>query len=395
MSQDLKARLRRYRAKEKTSLSKEAPLPSVEHNSFLSGNLDNKWAGWVEVGFKTLKRAITVELSFPFYHVFPPTMPILVPDFLRLGRIPAPADLFFFDLETTGLSGGAGTVAFLAAFGRFDFPANAKPEGNAQLVITQYLLLDYPGECDFITSVTSEINSTPSSSSPVMVSYNGKSFDSQILETRCLMNRFAPPEYFHADLLHPARRLWKKELSNCSQSTIEVSVLGLDRTGDVSGVMAPDIWFSFLRDNNNHDLLSICEHNVKDIIGLASIFLALAEISSDPIGSRGKFRFNEESLAIYWWRMLKKLPPLFQDNESQKNHAKTGEMLLEKAAENGSIPAAIIFAKYAEWQLADYALALRYTKLALANCMVEDNFRESLERRLSRLEKKIIGFEKR
>jgi len=222
-----------------------------------------------------------------------------------------------------------------------------------------------------------------------MVSYNGKSFDSQIYKTRCLMNRINPPEYFHVDLLHPARRLWKRQLSDCSQATVEVSVLGLDRAGDVSGAMAPDIWFSFLRNGDNAELLSICEHNVKDIVGLASLFLAIGEISSDPVASKRQFRFDKQALAISWWKMLKTYPDFFPYNDSRLRYVKTGEMLLETAARNGSAAAALILAKNAEWQLKNIPLALRYTKMALANSDMPDNLQDALEKRRVRLEKKL------
>jgi hypothetical protein len=328
MSHDLKARLHRYRNTGKAPAAQEKVHYSPELLS------DAVWPLWVKAGYKTIKREFSCELPFRFPGAFSGALPIIVPDFYRLGRLPLAEELFFFDLETTGLSGGAGTIAFLAAIGRFD--NSAKYNGNAALVITQYLLLDYPGEYDFIGSVTSDL-----ARQPIMVSYNGKCFDSQILKNRCLMNRIKPPEYFHADLLHPSRRLWKRILPDCSQSTIEISVLGLDRTGDVSGAMAPEIWFSFLKTGDNRELLRVCDHNLKDICGLASLFLALTEIAADPFESRIKFRFNEEALALSWWKAIKKTPEFFRDNNSCSNYAKTGELLLEAAAKNGSYLAAI------------------------------------------------------
>ena len=240
-------------------------------------------------------------------------------------------------------------MAFLAAFGRFippvyegfnDIHVNDK-RGiaiPARLTITQYLLLDYPGEADFIETITKEFTS---SFHPLVVSFNGKSFDSQILKTRCLMNGIVIPEYFHADLLHPARRLWRRVLSNCSQATVEVSILGLDRDGDVSGAMAPEIWFSFLRSGENHgnnseqELLSVCDHNARDIVGLASLFLCLGEIAAEPFRSRKRFRFDEEALALAWRSAVKKSSFFFADDKTHQRYAETGELLLQAAAENG------------------------------------------------------------
>jgi len=372
MSMDLKARLRRYRDTRNPSASTTEETKSRRITEEEKGS----WPGWIEAGFKTLKREVSLELTVPVPDAFSSALPIIIPDLLRMGKSPSPGDLLFFDLETTGLSGGAGTIAFLAAFGHF-----AKGSGNAGLVITQYLLLDYPGESDFIERVVGEFAVSPSS---LVVTYNGKSFDSQILRNRCLMNGMTPPEYFHADLLHPARRLWKRVLPDCSQSTIEVSVLGLDRTGDVPGAMAPEIWFSFLQSGDNSELISICDHNVKDITGLATLFLALNAIASSPLESLDRFNFDKEALALLWRKALKRYPERFWEEEKE-----TGEELLRNAARNGSPLAALILAKDAEWCLKDYRLALEYTDSALASQEISEELRENLEKRRIRLERKI------
>ncbi len=197
---------------------------------------------------------------------------------------------------------------------------------------------------------------------PLVASYNGKCFDSQIIKNRCLLNRIHPPEYYQADLLHPSRRLWKNLLSDCSQATIEVQILGLDRTGDISGAMAPEIWFSFLRDGDDAAstaaLLSVCDHNARDVAGLATLFLALGKIASDPFKSRDIFRFDDKALALFWWKAIKKHPLFFDGDES---YVKTAFSLLETAAKDGSPQAAIVLAKDAEWRLRDIKLALYYT----------------------------------
>jgi uncharacterized protein YprB with RNaseH-like and TPR domain len=387
---NLKARLKHYHSAGSASISESKPAAlgvalSDALGSRETSGLPATWSGWTEAGFKTLKRELFCELGVPAVLSFSRSLAVLVPDLLRLGRIPMPEELLFFDLETTGLSGGAGTIAFLAAFGRF----TASKSGNAALALTQYLLLDYPGESEFIESVVKEFAASPDKESggvPVVVSYNGKCFDSQILKNRCLLNRIHPPEYYHADLLHPSRRLWKKMLSDCSQATIEVSVLGLDRTGDVSGAMAPEIWFSFLKDGDNRELLSVCDHNVRDITGLAALFLALGKIAADPFKSRNSFNFDEKALALSWWKAVKKHPLVFEGDELC---VKTAFTLLEAAAKGGSPYAAIILAKDAEWRLKDIKLALTYTLLALAAPELSIGFHDEIEKRLSRLEKKL------
>jgi uncharacterized protein YprB with RNaseH-like and TPR domain len=279
--------------------------------------------GWVAAGHLTLRREVTAAAHI----ALPPTMPeaagLLMPGIRAGTDYP---DLLFFDLETSGLSTGAGTVAFLAAFGRLD--------RAGKLRITQYLLLDYPGENDFIEALLGEFD--VSGNAVTMVSYNGKCFDSQILKTRCLMNGIVPPEYRHADLLHPARRLWKRLLPDCSQATIETGVLGIDRTGDIPGALAPEIWFAFLRHGETEPLFGICEHNRRDIAGLAAIFSTLIAIADNPFEAAKKINFDLESLALRWYEQCRYEPhtPL----------CATGQRLLRFAAEGGHPRAALRYA---------------------------------------------------
>jgi uncharacterized protein YprB with RNaseH-like and TPR domain len=345
--------------------------------------------GWTEAGFRVLKRELSCELTLPLICTIPRSLAVIIPDLVRFGRIPLPEELLFFDLETTGLSGGAGTIAFLAAFGRL----TSSKGGNTALTITQYLLLDYPGESEFIENLLKELAASPERAGgglPLVVSYNGKCFDSQILKNRCLLNRIRPPECHQADLLHPSRRLWKDILNDCSQATIEVEILGLDRSGDVSGAMAPEIWFSFLRGgyNSQAELLSVCDHNAKDVAGLAALFLAFVKIADDPFSSRNAFRFDDKALALFWWKAVRKHPSFFVADEFC---VKTAFSLLEAAAKNGSPQAAVALAKDAEWRLRDIELALHYTNLALVAAEIPLSFRDEIEKRLIRLEKKRLS----
>ena len=456
MDSNLKSRLQRIRDAG-TSVAASAAKTPPQRNCSNNGNSAelSSWPLWKEAGFKVLKREITTELPFPSPDIFPRALAILIPDLAALGCLPSPGELLFFDLETTGLSGGAGTLAFLAAFGRFSYSGNpidgSSINGSSgifpsKLTITQYLLLDFPGEGEFIEQVAGEFclkrgndaemrdaGSYEAGALPLVISFNGKCFDSQILRNRCLMNGINAPRYFHADLLHPARRLWKRLLPDCSQSTIETSILGLDREGDIPGAFAPEIWFSFLRDGENSNLLKICDHNVLDIKGLASLFLTLVEIAGDPHNSQKKIRCDEEGLAISWMRALKKTPLFFGDDEKE-----TGEFLLERAAENGGPRASLFLAldlfkrgrsiegssimlvlaginsnspnskltagkdpPYfpvsirtaalkslaidAEWRLKDYPLALKYVSSALEIGGITFSARRDLEKRQIRL----------
>jgi hypothetical protein len=287
----------------------------------------------------------------------------------------------FFDLETTGLSIGAGTTAFLAAFG---LPERGPPvEGRgtglgegayARIQITQYLLLDYPGESDFLEALRGELKA-----SHTLVSYNGKSFDSQILKNRCLMNGMVLPVLDHVDLLFSARRLWKGVLPNCSQGTVETEILSLDRRGDLPGAFAPEAWFTFLRSGDAAALLQICDHNIRDIVGLASLFGCLCRIAADPLGEGERYSADMEQLAFSWQRALE------PGDDGEK--AERARVLLERGAALGYPRCCRRLAIEAEWRRGDIDRALDLVGRALARPpgKLPEWLRRDLEGRQKRL----------
>jgi uncharacterized protein YprB with RNaseH-like and TPR domain len=418
MGQNLRTRLQRIREAGKQLAAESSPAPASQRPTEPKEQnppftVDSLFSSFCESGFQTLKRITLMDFPFGLPAALPRTLPILIPDLFCFRGIPAPQDLLFFDLETTGLSGGAGTVAFLAAFGRF-----VPGEYPFKLQITQYLLLDYPGEADFLEAVLREFSPGLAAEPggppypPLIVSYNGKSFDSQILKTRCLMNGMMPPVYAHVDLLHPARRLWKRQLPDCSQATIETEILGLDRTGDVPGALAPEIWFNFLKNGDAAPLLGICDHNLRDIRGLAAIFNSLSCIAAGPVAAMDTYRADCEQLALRWRDALRRNERFAAQEQEQRR----GEELLDLAAERGYSRAAYVLALDlfrkdracegrerlyaivsgdhpedirglacrqlaidAEWRLRDYEVALAHTQAAL----VLENIRESLRKELT------------
>jgi len=317
MAANLRDRLNRIRELKNIEAAVKTEKPSHNDDSCLT------LVGWESCGFKTVKREVTVASPFKSMKSLPAALSILVPD-LKGRELPSLDDFLFFDLETTGLSGGAGTLAFLAAFG--------KPAGR-KLRITQYLLLDYPGENDFLDILLAEFKNENS----VIVSYNGKCFDSQVLKTRCLMNRMKPPDYFHADLLHPSRRLWKGIINDCSQGSVEARILRIYRENDIPGALAPDIWFEFLKTGRTERLFGICDHNIFDIAGLSSILAAMINIASDPLGCEEPV-FDLERLALYWRDYLRRNAP---NSELQI----TGFELLRRAAEKKYPRAVLAYAQ--------------------------------------------------
>ena len=386
MSGNLRDRLRRIQLVRQEA----AEAPSKPENAALvnaaGGTGDRNLLtehGWASAGYLTLRREIVQIDSLELPRTIPKDAPMVIPG---IGGETAFDDLLFFDLETTGLSGGAGTVAFLAAFGRFAAAGTGKSKyAPYNLHITQYLLLDYPGESDFIQAVLAEFSRDAGHSGITMISYNGKCFDSQILKTRCLMNGLMPPDCRHADLLYPARRLWKRLLPSCSQGTVETHILGIDRTGDTPGALAPDIWFAFLRNGGAGPLLGICEHNCRDISGLAAIFSAMIRIAVNPLAAAKKINFDLETLSLRFGMMLMK----------EGKFSEGRERLHTAAGENGP-PAVRVSALRAlaidcERRLADAAQALALTEEALELLEPDSHLRYDFERRAERLKKKLIG----
>ncbi len=180
-----------------------------------------------------------------------------------------PTSFLFFDTETTGLSGGAGILAFLIGFGFF--------HKNCFRVV-QYFLPDYPDEELFLNLAMSHI--TPETS---LVSYNGKSYDWPLLKNRLTLNRMDIPEYGdHLDSLHPARSLFGKLGEDASLISMEKNLLSFDRGEDIPGYLIPSKYFDYLYDRQPGKIPEIIRHNRLDIISLALVTRYIPEIITRP-----------------------------------------------------------------------------------------------------------------
>ena len=212
------------------------------------------------------------------------------------GGVPGEEDArtIFVDLETTGLSGGAGTVAFLVGCGWFDLGA---------FQVRQFLLTSYAAERALLDAVASCFDAAS-----LLVTYNGKTFDVPVMETRWMFHRMRMPleSVRHFDMLHPARRLWRartmaenfnsvcegaergagvpasdragvwggappKDDGGCRLSTLERVLCGVRRVGDVPGLEIPGRYFQFLRTGDARPLEAVLEHNRLDLISLAAV----------------------------------------------------------------------------------------------------------------------------
>lgn len=182
-----------------------------------------------------------------------------------------PARTVFLDTETTGLSGGAGTVAFLIGLGTWE-------EGGFR--VEQYFMQDYDVEPDMLGRLCQRL-----AGYDTLVTYNGKSYDSPLLQSRSILNRLRPPldRMAHLDLLHAARRLYKRRLPACGLRAMEEAVLDLHRVGDIPGGEIPDIFFSYLKDGDDSRLRQVMDHNRQDILSMALLLGRLCEGLNHPL----------------------------------------------------------------------------------------------------------------
>ena len=176
----------------------------------------------------------------------------------------------FLDTETTGLSGGAGTVAFLVGMGYV--------EGDA-LVIEQLMLREYADEPELIERLSARMRCFDS-----VCTFNGRNFDMPLLETRFTMNRMRDrwKALENLDLLYPSRRAWKLRLGSCRLCNIESEILGMPRADDLPGSEVPARYFEYLRTGDDGLLEDIIEHNRQDIATLAALLVKLCGINAAP-----------------------------------------------------------------------------------------------------------------
>jgi len=177
-----------------------------------------------------------------------------------------PNHWLFLDTETTGLAGGTGTYPFLVGIAWWE-------AGGLQ--VEQLFMRDLDEEHSLLLELAERMTKRP-----VLVTFNGKSFDWPLLETRYRMTRAIPPftPLVHLDLLHPARQLWRLQLGSVRLKDLERHVLSgegraLDwsRQEDIDSSLIPQMYFDYLRGGPAEPLAGIFLHNQMDLRGLAAL----------------------------------------------------------------------------------------------------------------------------
>jgi uncharacterized protein YprB with RNaseH-like and TPR domain len=203
----------------------------------------------------------------PSFSPDPRALKLLLPEAPE--EIADPGEWLFLDTETTGLSGGSGTYPFLVGLAWW--------EGGG-LEIEQLFMREYSEERSLLFALRERI-----AGHPVVVTFNGKSFDWPLLETRYRMSRkiSVPTPRAHVDFLHPARNLWRLRLGSARLSELERHVLGWDRGADLLSGLIPKIYFDYLRGGPPERLVPVLNHNQMDLRGLAALSSRILSLLSD------------------------------------------------------------------------------------------------------------------
>jgi len=208
------------------------------------------------------------------------------------GAIPCahPTTWAFLDTETTGLAGGSGTYAFLIGVGSIDAHG---------FRVRQFFMRDYSEEPSVLHSLTAYL-----ARFDVLITYNGKSFDQPLLETRYTMCRARHPfvRMVHLDLLYGARRLFKLRLESCRLVNLENQILGFEREGDVPGDLIPYYYFEYLRTQLAFRLIPVFHHNVLDIVSLACLTGVIPAAFHDP--EHGICKHGADLLGLARWLQM-------------------------------------------------------------------------------------------
>lgn len=326
----------------------------------------------------------------------------------RLSDLP-PDNFVFLDTETSGLAGGTGTYAFLIGVGRFT-------DNGFELL--QYFMRDPLEEPAQLAALIGYLGDRDG-----LVTFNGKSFDVPLLNSRFIFNGEQTPlkSAAHLDLLPLARRLWRDRLPSRTLGYLEEHILEVNRTEeDVPGWLVPQMYFDYLRSGDARPLKSVFYHNAMDILSLAALLNHMAALLEEPV-------VPEEQHGIDLIAMGKLYEDLGELDEAERRYAAGLEhdlpaevraqglyrwSIMEKrrenftkacelwviAAQDGEIFGYEELAKYYEHREKGYAQAIAWTEKAIRLIRGEKfpriesyQWLPAFEHRLDRLQRKLSG----
>ena len=307
---------------------------------------------------------------------------------------PHPGNVAYVDTETTGLAGGSGTLAFVAAV--------ARPI-ECGLRVAQ-IFLPQPGmEPAFLEALRDEI-----AAADEIATFNGGSFDLPLLRTRWVMARM-PGELTtnpHVDLLTLVRALYRHRLETCTLRMVEERVLGYERDDPIPSALVPDAYFDYLRAGSLEFLEPALEHNRLDVISLVHLHSRLllrlqgeADMDAADWLALGRHRFRRGARAD-GWRALRNATS-FAEGEAaatagllisrrlvRRGLISTAESLLGwmESSATEDIRVSLARARLLEWRRREPQLALAVVEAAQRRMPHEA---EGLELRKARLRRKV------
>jgi uncharacterized protein len=313
----------------------------------------------------------------------------------------------FLDTETTGLSGGTGTYAFMVGVARFD---------ETGFDLAQFFMRDPTEEPALLAAVEQFIQGCQA-----MVTFNGKAFDAPLLNARYTLQGLASPlrGMPHLDLLPLARRLWRDRLPSRALGYLETSVLGAARTQEeVPGWMIPELYFEYLRSGDARPMAGVFYHNSMDVLSLAALFNLTARFLDDPLSEAVEENVDriaiarlydelgraDEAVTIYrnalerglpeaaFWGTVERLSMLLR----RMGDWPAAVELWLKAGDAGQIYACVELAKYYEHRAEDLQAARKWTERAMQtldacrmNIYQKRQAAAELQHRMERLKRKI------
>jgi uncharacterized protein YprB with RNaseH-like and TPR domain len=179
----------------------------------------------------------------------------------------------FFDLETTGLSGGTGVIPFNIGMGYYR---------DDKFWVAQYFLGELGEEERMIQELSRFLADMDFKS---VVTYNGKAFDMPLLETRFILYKtpLILSELPHLDFLFPARNLWKHKYESCRLFYLAREVLMTGRDEDIPSAEIPWRYFQYLKTGNFELIEPILYHNAEDILSLLGVVIMGASLFSSDL----------------------------------------------------------------------------------------------------------------
>ena len=301
----------------------------------------------------------------------------------ELARVPQ-RDWVYIDTETTGLSGGVGTLVFMIGLARF--------VAVDRVEVRQYLLCGFGAEAEMLRQVLDWIDADA-----VLVSYNGKCFDVPLLLARLQLCRVrgSLADLPQLDLMYTVRRAYQRFWPDCRLQTAERRLLGFSREDDMPGAEAPAAWLRWLRGRADHGLAGVLRHNALDVESLVRLHhrLALVYAGGNEDGvdytaiGRAWLQVERQHEALRIWegageRLCARGWLLLAAEYRRRGDWARAVAIWQRLHRAGSRQASLELAKFHEHRRRDYVTALRYAEFS------DDPGREQ---RCSRLRGRLVG----